>query len=48
MANAVDLAARFGIDLHASRFWEGGLATIRANIVRFEEFVAQRSVGADA
>lgn len=39
MADAVELAARFGIDLHDRSFWESGLATVRGHIDQFESLV---------
>jgi oligoendopeptidase F len=39
MADAVDLAARFGIDLHSTAFWEAGLGTFRTRVDQFEALV---------
>lgn len=39
-ASASDLAARFGIDLHARDFWRSSLDVIRNDIARFEELVS--------
>lgn len=35
MADAADLAARFGIDIRSTAFWQSSLAVIRADIDRF-------------
>jgi pepF/M3 family oligoendopeptidase len=43
MANARDLAARFGIDLHDRAFWETGLAAIEQNVSQFEALVDKHS-----
>jgi oligoendopeptidase F len=43
-APARDLAARFGIDLHESAFWQAGLATITANFRQFEDLVDRGEV----
>ena len=39
MSNAVDLAARFGIDLRDTAFWNGSLDVLRADIDRFEALI---------
>lgn len=36
MAPAAELAARFGIDIRSSKFWEGSLQTIESTVVEFE------------
>ena len=38
-ANAADLAARFGIDLHSRAFWEDSLAVIGKQIERYCEII---------
>lgn len=38
-AAALQLAARFGIDLHAPAFWHSALAAITANIAEFDRLV---------
>ena len=39
LEDAVTLAARFGIDLHAPDFWEGSLDVIRKQIAAYVEVV---------
>ena len=39
-ADAAELAARFGIDLRASAFWDQALAVVRADVDDFERLVA--------
>ncbi len=41
MAEAAELAARFGIDIRTPAFWRASLAVIRADIDRFEVLVEQ-------
>ena len=36
---AADLAARFGINIRDTAFWEGSLAVLRADIDRFDKLV---------
>lgn len=43
MADAADLASRFGIDIRAKAFWEGSLDVVREDIDRFVELVDQRA-----
>ena len=45
MADAAELAARFGIDLRSTDFWRASLAVIRKDIDRFEVLVGTRSNG---
>ncbi|MBX3050697.1 MAG: M3 family oligoendopeptidase [Caldilineaceae bacterium] len=45
MANAADLAARFGIDIRTPAFWQGSLNVIRADIDRFEQLAQDQSSG---
>lgn len=40
LADAATLAARFGIDLHTTEFWQSSLNIIRGNIDRFEQLIA--------
>ena len=40
MADAAELASRFGIDVRTPDFWRSSLDIIRADIERFEELVA--------
>ena len=47
MADAVELAARFGIDRHAPAFWEAGLGAFRAHVDQFEALVDSRAETAD-
>lgn len=42
MADAAELAARFGIDIRARAFWEGSLDVIREDIDRFVALVDQK------
>jgi len=44
MADAAELAARFGIDLRSTDFWRASLAVIRKDIDRFEALIGVRSV----
>ncbi|MCP4421545.1 MAG: M3 family oligoendopeptidase [Chloroflexi bacterium] len=39
MGNAADLAARFGIDIRTSDFWEASLDVLRADVDKFEKLV---------
>ncbi|GHO58887.1 M3 family oligoendopeptidase [Ktedonobacter robiniae] len=39
MANATELAARFGIDIRSKDFWRSSLAIVRQDIERLEELV---------
>ena len=39
MADAAELAARFGIDLRSTDFWRASLAVIRKDIDRFEALI---------
>jgi len=41
-ADAATLAARFGIDLRDSAFWDASFAVLRADIDRFETLVDER------
>lgn len=38
LANAADLALRFGIDIHSIDFWEGNLEVIHQRVERYLEF----------
>jgi pepF/M3 family oligoendopeptidase len=42
MADAAELAARFGIDIRQKAFWEGSLDVVREDIDRFVELIDQR------
>ena len=44
-ADAAELAARFGIDIRTPEFWRASLDVIRADVDRFEELIADGSVG---
>jgi oligoendopeptidase F len=50
MADAADLASRFGIDLRTRGFWDASFNIIRRDVDRFEalvdELVGQGSIGA--
>jgi pepF/M3 family oligoendopeptidase len=39
MGNAADLAARFGIDIRNTAFWEASLDVLRADVDKFEQLV---------
>ena len=39
MGNAADLAARFGIDIRTTDFWEASLDVLRADVDKFERLV---------
>lgn len=39
MGNAADLAARFGIDIRNTAFWEASLDVLRADVTKFEQLV---------
>jgi pepF/M3 family oligoendopeptidase len=43
MADAAELAGRFGIDIRSKAFWEGSLDVIREDIDRFVALVEQRA-----
>jgi oligoendopeptidase F len=45
MADAAELAARFGIDLRSTDFWRASLAVIRKDIDRFEALIGARANG---
>ena len=42
LADAAELAGRFGIDLHKIDFWRGSMDVIRRDIDRFEALVEER------
>lgn len=42
MADAAELAGRFGIDIRSKAFWQGSLAVIREDVDRFEALVDGR------
>ncbi|HEY9077660.1 MAG TPA: M3 family oligoendopeptidase [Anaerolineaceae bacterium] len=39
-ANAAELAAKMGIDIHKVEFWRGSLDTVRQDVERFEQLIA--------
>ncbi|MCA9999361.1 MAG: hypothetical protein KDE56_26545, partial [Anaerolineales bacterium] len=39
MSEAADLAARFGINIRDTAFWEGSLDVLRADIDRFDKLI---------
>jgi oligoendopeptidase F len=39
MNEAAELAARFGIDIRTSAFWQSSLDVIRADVDRFEALI---------
>lgn len=45
LADAVDLAARFEIDIRTPAFWQSSLDVIRADIDRFEQLAQAQSMG---
>jgi pepF/M3 family oligoendopeptidase len=43
LADAAELASRYGIDTHSAAFWRSSLDVVRSDITRFEALVAGKS-----